>query len=95
MSKFVGVICIALFQFFQKRGLEIPNERLLFNEITGLSMQSDENFYLDVQKFAAANRSAERTRDKKRPADCLLRKVREEDLDGEDAWEDDEDFIDH
>lgn len=57
-------------------------------------MESDENFYADVQKFANANRSAQRAKDKKRPADAILRKVREEQDDDADAWEDDDDFVD-
>lgn len=72
----------------------MPSPRQLFNDITGLSMESDENFYTEVQKFANANRNVERTRDKKNPADCILRQVREEREDDADAWADDDDFVD-
>ncbi len=47
---FLARDCRAVCRFFSRQGLDddMPKERLLFNWITGLHIESDDNFYSEV-----------------------------------------------
>lgn len=60
--------------FFAKMGTKnLPSATALFNEITGLNMDSEENLAVQVENFEKDNRSVQLRSDKANPADMELR----------------------
>lgn len=57
---------------------ELPTLRELFNSITNLDMPSDETLVEDVASYVLENRSVQMRRDKKNPADCEMRRARDD-----------------
>uniref|UniRef100_A0A7E4UNV8 Serine/threonine-protein kinase RIO3 n=1 Tax=Panagrellus redivivus TaxID=6233 RepID=A0A7E4UNV8_PANRE len=68
-----------ILEFFHRIGTDdLPSSTALFNEVTGLDMDENDNLSVQVEAFETENRGIDRRKDKNCPANVELRAYNEE-----------------
>jgi RIO kinase 3 len=65
--------CQNVVSYFGRQGVEVPNERELFCEITGLQFDNDHTFITELDDFLTTNRTRDLRDNKKNPADADMK----------------------
>lgn len=65
---------LSFFHRINTEETDLPTATILFNDITGIEMNEDENLMVQVEAFEIENRNKLLKTDKHRPADLELRK---------------------